>query len=37
MKLPYDPVKHLAPITMGLNFPNVLVVNTQLAAETLVD
>ena len=37
MKLPYDPVEDLAPITMGLNFPNVLVVNTQLAAETLVD
>ncbi len=26
MKLPYDPVKDLAPITMGVNFPNVLVV-----------
>lgn len=27
MKLPYDPVKDLAPITMGVNFPNVLVVH----------
>jgi len=26
MKLPYDPVKDLSPITMGVNFPNVLVV-----------
>ena len=26
MKLPYDPVKDLAPLTMGVNFPNVLVV-----------
>lgn len=37
MKLPYDPVKDLAPITMGLNFPNVLVVNTQLGVKTLAD
>ncbi|WP_342129091.1 Bug family tripartite tricarboxylate transporter substrate binding protein [Hydrogenophaga sp. OTU3427] len=28
MKLPYDPVKDLAPITMGVNFPNVLVVHS---------
>ena len=28
MKVAYDPVKDLAPITMGVNFPNVLVVNT---------
>lgn len=28
MKLPYDPVKDLAPITMGVNFPNLLVVNS---------
>src|SRR3546814_2280181 len=28
MSLPYDPVKDLAPITMGANFPNVLVVNS---------
>jgi tripartite-type tricarboxylate transporter receptor subunit TctC len=27
MKVPYDPVKDLAPITMGVNFPNVLVVH----------
>ena len=27
MKLPYDPVKDLSPITMGVNFPNVLVVH----------
>jgi tripartite-type tricarboxylate transporter receptor subunit TctC len=30
MKLPYDPVKDLAPITMGVNFPNVLVVHSGL-------
>lgn len=35
MKLPYDPVKDLAPITMGVNFPNVLVVNSQLKLKTL--
>jgi tripartite-type tricarboxylate transporter receptor subunit TctC len=28
MKVAYDPFKDLAPITMGVNFPNVLVVNT---------
>lgn len=28
MKLPYDPVRDLAPITMGVNFPNVLVVHS---------
>jgi tripartite-type tricarboxylate transporter receptor subunit TctC len=27
MKLPYDPVKDLAPLTMAANFPNVLVVD----------
>lgn len=27
MKLPYDPVKDLAPLTMAVNFPNVLVVD----------
>ena len=26
MKLPYDPQKDLAPLTMGVTFPNVLVV-----------
>lgn len=35
MKLPYDPVKDLAPITMGVNFPNVLVVNANLKIRTL--
>ncbi len=30
MKLPYDPLKDLAPLTMGVNFPNVLVVNADL-------
>lgn len=37
MKLPYDPVKDLAPITMGVNFPNVLVVNTALGIKTFAD
>jgi len=34
MSLPYDPVKDLAPITMGVNFPNVLVVNSNLPTKT---
>lgn len=29
MKLPYDPVRDLAPISMGVNFPNVLVIHAQ--------
>ncbi len=37
MKLPYDPVRDLAPITMGLNFPNVLVVNPEIKAKTLAE
>ncbi|WP_296471181.1 tripartite tricarboxylate transporter substrate binding protein [Pigmentiphaga sp.] len=35
MKLPYDPVKDLAPITMGVNFPNVLVTHAGLGIKTL--
>ena len=34
MKLPYDPVKDLAPLTMGVNFPNVLVVHSGLKIRT---
>ena len=34
MKLPYDPVKDLAPITMGVNFPNILVVHSGLKIKT---
>jgi tripartite-type tricarboxylate transporter receptor subunit TctC len=34
MKLPYDPVKDFAPITMGVNFPNVLVVHSGLPIRT---
>jgi tripartite-type tricarboxylate transporter receptor subunit TctC len=37
MSLPYDPVKDLAPITMGVNFPNVLVVNSSLPIKTFAD
>lgn len=37
MKLPYDPVKDLAPITMGVNFPNVLVVHSGLKIKTFAD
>ena len=37
MKLPYDPVKDLAPIAMGVNFPNVLVVNANLKIRTLAE
>lgn len=35
MKLPYDPKKDLAPLTMGMNFPNVLVVPPTLGVKTL--
>ncbi|HEY9279095.1 MAG TPA: tripartite tricarboxylate transporter substrate binding protein [Eoetvoesiella sp.] len=34
MKLPYDPVRDLAPITMGVNFPNVLVVHPGVGVKT---
>jgi tripartite-type tricarboxylate transporter receptor subunit TctC len=36
-KLPYDPVRDLAPITMAVMFPNVLVVHPTVAAQTLAD
>ena len=34
-KLPYDPFKDLAPVSGGVNFPNVLVVNKAVGATTL--
>ena len=37
MKLPYDPVKDLAPITMGVNFPNILVVHSELKIRTFAE
>lgn len=37
MKLPYDPVKDLAPLTMGVNFPNVLVVHSGLKIKTFAE
>ncbi|WBY03121.1 tripartite tricarboxylate transporter substrate binding protein [Ramlibacter tataouinensis] len=37
MKLPYDPVKDLAPITMGVNFPNILVVHADLKIRTFAE
>ncbi len=37
MKLPYDPVKDLAPITMGVNFPNVLVVHAGTKIKTFAE
>jgi len=37
MKLPYDPVKDLAPITMGVNFPNVLVVHAGTKIKSLAE
>jgi tripartite-type tricarboxylate transporter receptor subunit TctC len=37
MKLSYDPVKDLAPITMGVMFPNVLIVNPGLNVKTLAE
>ena len=35
MKVAYDPKKDLAPLTMGMNFPNVLVVPPSLGVKTL--
>jgi tripartite-type tricarboxylate transporter receptor subunit TctC len=35
--LPYDPRKDIAPITMGVMFPNVIVVNPSLPVKTLAD
>ena len=35
MKVPYDPFKDLAPLTMGLMFPNILVVPTSLGVKNL--
>jgi len=36
-KLPYDPLRDLAPITMAVEFANVLVVNPSLPASTLAE
>ena len=35
MKLPYDLVKDLAPLTMGMSFPNILVVPSSLGVGSL--
>ena len=37
MKVGYDPLKDLAPLTMGVSFPNVLVVNSGLGVKTLAE
>ena len=37
MKLPYDPVKDLSPLTMGVNFPNVLVVGAHTGIKTFAE
>lgn len=37
MKLPYDPFKDLSPITMGVNFPNILVVNAGTGIKTFAE
>jgi tripartite-type tricarboxylate transporter receptor subunit TctC len=37
MKLGYDPKKDLAPLTMGMNFPNVLVVPPSLGVKSLAE
>ncbi len=37
MKVGYDPKKDLAPLTMGMNFPNVLVVPPSLGVKTLAE
>jgi tripartite-type tricarboxylate transporter receptor subunit TctC len=37
MKLPYDPVKDLAPLTMAVNFPNVLVIDPGTGIKTFAE
>jgi tripartite-type tricarboxylate transporter receptor subunit TctC len=37
MKVSYDPLKDLAPISMGVSFPNVLVVHAGAGIKTLAD
>jgi len=37
MKLPYDPFKDLAPVSGGVHFPNVLVVNANSGIRSLAD
>ena len=37
MKLGYDPVRDLSPITMGVNFPNVLVVHSGVGVKSLAE
>ncbi len=37
MKLPYDPVKDLAPLTLAVSFPNVLVVHPGAGMKTFAD
>jgi tripartite-type tricarboxylate transporter receptor subunit TctC len=37
MKLPYDPQRDLAPLTLGMSFPNVLVVHAGIKARTLAE
>jgi tripartite-type tricarboxylate transporter receptor subunit TctC len=34
-KIPYDPIRDFAPITLAATAPNILIVNTALAARTL--
>ena len=37
MKVGYDPIKDFAPLTMGVTFPNILVVNSGLGVKTLAE
>ena len=37
MKLPYDPFRDLAPVSGGVHFPNVLVVNANSGIKSLAD
>lgn len=37
MKVPYDPLKDLAPVSMGVSFPNVLVVSAGSGIKTLAE
>lgn len=36
-KLPYDPFKDVVPLSLGVNFSNVLVVNTSVKASTVAE
>lgn len=37
MQLPYDPERDLAPLTMGVSFPNILIVGSGVGVKTLAE